>query len=120
MTEEINELACNHCNEVFCSVCENKTCDNTKLATLKCREWRDRRAGFYCGYEQGYKNGYNKANKWHDLRKDPYDLPKKNKSYWVYIDCQGNKIYRSIVWQGCWLGWDCIPLAWCEEPKFEE
>lgn len=57
---------------------------------------------------------------WHDLRKDPNDLPKKNKSYWVYIDCQGNKIYRSIVWQGCWLGWECIPLAWCEEPTFSE
>lgn len=58
--------------------------------------------------------------KWHDLRIDPNDLPKKNKSYWVYIDCQGNKIYRSIVWQGCWLGWNCIPLAWCEEPQFKE
>lgn len=57
---------------------------------------------------------------WHDLRKDPNDLPKKNKSYWVYIDCHGNKIYRSIVWQGHWLGWDCIPLAWCEEPQFKE
>ena len=57
---------------------------------------------------------------WHDLRKNPNDLPKKNKSYWVYIDCQGNKIYRSIVWQGCWLGWNCVPRAWCEEPQFKE
>ena len=57
---------------------------------------------------------------WHDLRKDPNDLPKKNKSYWVYIDYQGNKIYQSIVWQGYWLGWNCIPLAWCEEPIFKE
>lgn len=57
---------------------------------------------------------------WHDLREDPNDLPKENKSYWVYIDCQGNKIYRSIVWHGCWLGWDCIPLAWCEEPTFDK
>ena len=36
----------------MCSVCEDKTCDDTHLATLKCREWRDRRAGFYCGYQQ--------------------------------------------------------------------
>ena len=57
---------------------------------------------------------------WHDLRKDPNDLPKKNKSYWVYMDCQGNKIYRSIVWQGCWCGWNGIPLAWCEEPQFDK
>ena len=68
------------------------------------------------------ENAELKASKpqWHDLRKDPNDLPKKNKSYWVHIDCQGNKIYRSIVWQGCWLGWDCIPLAWCEEPTFDK
>ena len=52
MNEEINEIACKHCDEIMCSVCENKTCDDTHLATLKCREWRDRRAGFYCGYEQ--------------------------------------------------------------------
>ena len=38
----------------------------------------------YCGdiadgiiqaYQQGAEFGYNKANKWHDLRKDPNDLP---------------------------------------------
>ena len=54
MSEGINEIACHHCNDVMCSVCENRTCDNTKLATLKCREWRDRRAGFYCGYMQAF------------------------------------------------------------------
>lgn len=55
MDEAINEIACKHCDEVMCSVCENKTCDDTHLATLKCREWRDRRAGFYCGYKQATK-----------------------------------------------------------------
>ena len=77
---------------------------------LRQKAWRD---GYIAGATE---NGI----QWHDLRKDPNDLPKKNKSYWVYIDCQGNKIYRSIVWQGCWLGWNCIPLAWCEEPQFKE
>lgn len=72
-------------------------------------------------YIRGYLAGATENDiQWHDLRKNPNDLPKKNKSYWVYIDCQGNKIYRSIVWQGCWLGWNCIPLAWCEEPQFKE
>lgn len=71
-------------------------------------------------FKDGAEFGYNKANEWHDLKVDPNDLPKKNKSYWVYMDCQGNKIYRSIVWQGCWLGWNGIPLAWCEEPQFKE
>ena len=71
-------------------------------------------------YESYIAGATENGIQWHDLRKDPNDLPKKNKSYWVYIDCQGNKIYRSIVWQGCWLGWNCIPLAWCEEPQFKE
>lgn len=43
-----------HCNETLCSVCENPTCTEY----LKCREWRDRRAGFYCGAEFGYKAGF--------------------------------------------------------------
>ena len=79
------------------------------------------RTDLYEAYREGYIAGATENGiKWHDLREDPNDLPKKNKSYWVYIDCQGNKIYRSIVWQGCWLGWNCIPLAWCEEPQFKE
>ena len=81
MNEEINEIACKHCNEVLCSVCENKTCDDTHLATLKCKEWRDRRAGFYCGYEQAYLAGYNKANEWHYVKDE---LPKVSGRYWVY------------------------------------
>ena len=49
------------CNETFCSVCENVTC---AFEGIKCREWRDRRAGFYCGAEFGY----NKANEWHYVK----------------------------------------------------
>lgn len=37
--------------------------------------------GEVVGYEQGFKDGaelgYNKANEWHDLRKNPNDLPPK-------------------------------------------
>lgn len=49
-----------HSNETLCSVCENPTCTED----LRCREWRDRRAGFYCGA----KFGYNKANEWHYVK----------------------------------------------------
>ena len=45
--EELKKEAEEHCNEVLCSVCEKVTC--TKK--IKCREWRDRRAGYYCGAE---------------------------------------------------------------------
>ena len=80
------------------------------------------RAYIYEANKDGYIAGATENGiYWHDLRKDPNDLPKKNKSYWVYMDCQGNKIYRSVVWRGCWLGWNGgIPLAWCEEPQFKE
>lgn len=37
-----------------------KTCTEN----VKCREWRNRRAGFYCGVEFGY----NKANEWHYVK----------------------------------------------------
>jgi hypothetical protein len=29
-------------------------------------------------FKNGAEYGYNKANEWHDLRKDPNDLPKEN------------------------------------------
>ena len=45
--EEIRQEAEEHCNEVMCTVCENKTCTER----IKCREWRDRCVGYYCGAE---------------------------------------------------------------------
>ena len=104
--------------------------EREKEIAIRGDEWAstktaDRGGHYFAGLSEGYYNGYvagatENSIQWHDLGKDPNDLPKKNKSYWVYIDCQGNKIYRSIVWQGHWLGWDCVPLAWCEEPHFKE
>ena len=57
--------------------------------------------------------------KWHDLRKDPNDLPEDNKCwYLVYLDWLGKKyelfrlceikVYKDIV------------IAWCEIPQFRE
>ena len=80
--EEVNEKACVHCNEVMCSVCENKTCDDTHLNTLKCREWRDRRAGYYCGFQDGFKEGCNKANEWHYCKDE---LPSHNGQFYVAL-----------------------------------
>ena len=63
------------CNETLCSVCEKVTC---AFERIKCREWRDRRAGFYCGAEFGY----NKANEWHYPSKGEY--PEENKIVLIY------------------------------------
>ena len=48
--EEINKKAEKHCNEVLCKAHEK--C----YEILKCRTWRSRRAGFFCGYEQALKD----------------------------------------------------------------
>ena len=48
--EEINEKAEKHCNEVLCNAHEK--C----YEFIKCRDWRSRRAGFFCGYEQALKD----------------------------------------------------------------
>ena len=48
--EEINNLAEKHCNEVLCNAHEK--CHEV----IKCRDWRSRRAGFFCGYEQAIKD----------------------------------------------------------------
>lgn len=42
--------------------------------------------------------GYNKANEWHDLRKDPNDLPKENMKQVMII----------TNYNDCLMGWYCI------------
>ena len=48
--EEINKKAEKHCNEVLCN--GHEKCNEV----IKCRDWRSRRAGFFCGYEQALKD----------------------------------------------------------------
>lgn len=58
--------------------------------------------------------------KWHDLRKDPNDLPKVNDQYWVcYEDSvnigrKGNEMWSFI--NGKWEHTAKV-IAWCEMPK---
>ena len=77
--------------------------------------------GKVAGYEEGFKDGaefgYNKANEWHDLKKDPSDLPKHTRSVWTNI---GPSYYD--IENHCWMdefGRTQSVVAWCE-PKFEE
>lgn len=55
------------------------------------------------------------SNEWHDLRKDPSDLPKDYRNVWTNM---GAGYYDDDGW------WDDFGrlqgvIAWCE-PKFEE
>ena len=76
-------------------------------------------------FEDGATFGYQKGvQKWHDLRKDPNDLPKYNSTV---LDEDGNKI--EYVGYGKWEVYSDYyeryieidpPIAWCEVPTFEE
>lgn len=84
------------------------------------------------GFTDGYKAKERELDKyrWHDLRKDPNDLPKESKQVLVIFDNGdvsaafmtlhgriGNRVIKS------WTGYKNVPLeypiAWCEINPFE-
>ena len=65
------------------------------------------------GFLAGLKAG--KQEKWHDLRKNPYDLPTEIGEYWCKWD---DGTYCTVHYFGECFG-DYV-IAWCEIPKFEE
>ena len=80
---------------------------------------------------QAYVDGLNKGRqKWHDLRKDPQDLPKEIEIYSmpVYIVSEhGNSDlaqydYKQKLWCYKYSNEHILydVAAWCELPKFEE
>lgn len=87
--------------------------------------------GFLYGYERGFTEG---KPKWHDLRKDPNDLPKyKNSSVnrVCWINEYGNKCYHDAFYDDKGFYWvsekTCIKrypvinvIAWVELSEFEE
>ena len=46
-------------------------------------------------FQDGANFGYNKANEWHDLRKNPNDLPKEEAEYLVIFESDGTR-YKGI------------------------
>lgn len=84
--------------------------------------------GFNDGYNEGFKDC---AKAWHDLRKDPKDLPDEGTYLVVWQNARGYRdtmIMRyeeddeeELHWtdaEGDW--WDDDVIAWREIPKFEE
>lgn len=78
-------------------------------------------------WRNGAVFGYNKANEWHDLRKNPDDLPPiKEGCKYVSISVLTNE--EQIVFYSykvnCWLDFNLNEIppfkAWCNIPKFEE
>lgn len=103
---------------IFCCDCSlKKTCENDPCENYE--HWKE-------GYEKGLAEG---KPKWHDLRKDPNDLPKKTGEYFTNI---GLLYYDELCNRHFWHTPSCEAcdysdkveedevIAWCELPKFEE
>lgn len=92
------------------------------------KSWsEEKREGARKGFKSGLAEG--RKEKWHDLRKDPNDLPKKTGEYFTNI---GLLYYDELCNRHFWHTPSCEAcdyssvieedevIAWCERPKFEE
>ena len=55
---------------------------------------------------------------WHDLRKDPNDLPDTDRIVHIQTMSDTGKAYYDEGWHSSQIGG--IIIAWCEEPQFKE
>ena len=76
---------------------------------------------FITGFLAGLKAG---RPQWHDLRKDPNDLPKDKEYVLVYTDLNNYYVAEKVDNHFMSKGWGFIPMstviAWCEIPQFKE
>lgn len=80
----------------------------TSLAYVSVKE------AFLAGLEAG-------RPKWHDLRKDPNDLPKVNQKVLLQIKDEGRPIIDFYTRYGVWnFTNEYEAIAWCEIPKYTE
>lgn len=126
MTNEVK--AEEYANNKYCKFCKDlRFCNNNK-----CSKWDDTYTDYLGGLTEGWKE------KWHDLRKNPNDLPKDEEDFKEYLVAYKNFNNPNEIVIGCftWNGirflenynYSEIPyfkkegvlIAWCELPKFEE
>ena len=76
--------------------------------------------------EQAYIAGAKEnGTVWHDLRKDPSDLPKDRSNVWItYINAYyqtetTEASFRHKFWVIGGHKTECEVIAWCEIPRFE-
>ena len=94
-----------------------------KSSKLNFAELAELRAVIYKANKDGAEFGYNKANEWHDLRKNPNDLPDTDRNVWVKRqsekECQIDNYYEyekgwGIMFREGYCTDDVI--LWCELP----
>lgn len=83
--------------------------------------WRNDYKARKQSFRDGAKWGTEHAIEWHDLRKNPDDLPKEKGTYWVYCYSLGYEklCYMAVPYDVGWGTLDKV-IAWCELPKFKE
>lgn len=86
---------------------------------------KDGRSLDYCDILKAYNDGLEEGKpKWHDLRKDPNDLPQRSGLYCVQCGevreyVKEEKSWFTVHFEPCM---NCTEetYLWCELPKFEE
>lgn len=102
----------------LCKTCTVDTCRYSTIQTCAIKE--SIKQAHFDGLKAG--KGMNVPIKWHDLRKDPNDLPE---SYMSILNQDGEKVmydYSCKVWR-CDDADEYIcdtPIAWCEIPEYTE
>lgn len=108
MTDE--EKAMTSFKKNRCAVCDNKDICNTSILT--CYE-------YVLDYEDAYLAGLAEGKpKWHNLRKDPKDLPNDLNTFVLNQDGEKCRKYPDL-----WIdiyGNGVTVIAWTDIPKFEE
>lgn len=92
-----------------------------------CSELGECGKGVHCEFLKIVRECYDDAieidrkEKWHDLRKNPDDLPKRSGEYWCYDEYVGYKEHRKVYYDGdIWCASGVKVIAWYELPEFEE
>ena len=81
-------------------------------------------------FKDGAEFGYNKANEWHDLRKDPTDVPKENVTVLLLTEVEPVTARYDNEYEAFFRLSDKLDycnfiapmsyIAWCEIPEFVE
>ena len=102
-------------------------CLNKPIEDLTYEELSDEQQEKAYDFKKGAEFGYNKANEWHDLRKDPNDLPKNNAMVLTRLKNKRLKIStfmenKFTIWNKDYDTYTKLydVIAWCKVPKFEE
>lgn len=108
MAEEYLDEKCKDC--YMCSYSEHK--NPYKI----CQRRKDRKQAFLAGLKAG-------RPQWHDLRKDPNDLPPKmvsNHNFSIEVLSDRGEIVCYNFHYCEWFYWRSgEPIAWCEIPTFD-